>query len=174
MGKKRFFQSDLKNNCFPRKSDTYVIRYGDMGKKLFFKLILKTRPFTRNVIFGNMGNRIFQNGLKNVVYHEKSFFQSDLKKLPYPRNDIFEDWQKTIFKSDLKKGFVLKMLIFRNIWAKKDFFKVISNNVIFPRNVDLFGLMDKKLFIPKRSEEKYLFLTYSYLRRYGLKTIFSK
>ena len=36
------------------------------------------------------------------------------------------------------------MLIFSDIWAKKNFFD--SKRRYFPRNVDIFGHLDKKLF----------------------------
>ena len=68
-------------------------------------------------------------------------FQSDLKIMKYSRNvDIFGQktsfskrsksrryGQETIFKSNLKENVLyLEILIFSDIWAKNDIFKVIS------------------------------------------------
>ena len=56
---------------------------------------------------------------------KKQFIENDLKKRILPRNvDIYRDMgKKRLFQIDLKFP---EMWIFTEIWAKYDFFKIIS------------------------------------------------
>ena len=46
--------------------------------------------------------------------------------------------KKNVVQRDLKKSGFPQICIFSKIWARNDFFKVISKKLSFPRNVDIY------------------------------------
>ena len=54
--------------------------------------------------------------------------------------------KKTIFKGDLKKVLLIEKSIFKEIWTKTDFYKLISKQRDSARNVHISGQMGEREF----------------------------
>ena len=81
--------------------------------------------------------------------------------------------KQTSFFSKCFRIYVQKRPFESDMWTKKDFFQMISKQRHFYRNIDIYGLMDKKPFFFKIISKNLLLLIYWYFRMYGKKQFWS-
>ena len=128
--KNYILQSNLKKSTF--SSNFYI--YGFMDQKLFFAK--KSKEFLYLWIYG-------QKTIFSKWSQKKCFTQN----CPYLRlcgqKSIFPNYLKK--RTDLKKVIFLEILIFTDLWTKNKFSKLSQKHAL-PRNVDIYGDMDRKRF----------------------------
>ena len=126
---------------------------------------MQKSPLSWMLIFcGIWAKNIFSNWSQNNALYFEMLISLYIweKKVLFLEETIFSKWSQNNVN-------FLEIMIFLDIWIKNDFVKMISRKCAYPRNVDIYGDMDKKQMPSKKT----LFsLKCRYFRRYGSKHIF--
>ena len=168
MDKKRFFLNNLKKCSFSSKccyGQKTIFSTWSQNNVLFLEILIFTNIWTKNDFSKMIWQSACPRNVdihddmeqkrrfpRNVDMCKKRLLQSDLQ-ITYSSKkywDLGIYGKKTIFSKWSKKVLVPEMLIFTEIWtknvgflkmliwAKNDFFNVISKKLPFSRNVNIY------------------------------------